>query len=261
VPDIRAGPLAGAGPRGGRGRRHLLVAGFVLAYLGAGAVVLAMGDRVAGGGWLALHLALLGAATNAIVVWSEHFAAALLRAPPAGGRIAATRALALNLGILAVLGGVHGGRTALAAAGACLAGVVVLGHALMLVTRIGRSLPSRLGGTVWFYLAAAAALQAEVAEDRAGHGGGQAPEVGQREERLPAAAQVAAGRGAGDPDRVAVDDPEGQEHRGRGVADQGGVEVAQPPAAQVDGQCDQGGGDPASGRRHPATASWLIHVE
>jgi nitrite reductase (NO-forming) len=74
--------------------------------------------------------------------------------------VATARALALNLGILAVLGGVHGGRTALAAAGACLAGVVVLGHALMLVTRIGRSLPSRLGGTVWFYLAAAAALLA-----------------------------------------------------------------------------------------------------
>ena len=160
MPDTRAGPLAGAGPRGGRGRRHLLVAGFVLAYLGAGAVVLAMGDRVAGGGWLALHLVLLGAATNAIVVWSEHFAAALLRAPPAGGRVATARALALNLGILAVLGGVHGGRTALAAAGACLAGVVVLGHALMLVTQLGRSLPSRLGGTVWFYLAAAAALLA-----------------------------------------------------------------------------------------------------
>jgi nitrite reductase (NO-forming) len=146
--------------RGARRGRHLLAAGFVLAYLGAGGVVLAMGDRVAGGGWLALHLVLLGAATNAIVIWSEHFAAALLRAPPTGERVAAVRALALNLGILAVLGGVHGGRTALAAAGACLAGAVVLGHALVLATRIGRSLPARLGGTVWFYLAAAAALLA-----------------------------------------------------------------------------------------------------
>ena len=47
--------------RGGRARRHLLVAGFVLAYLAAGAMTLALGDRVAGGGWLALHLVLLGA--------------------------------------------------------------------------------------------------------------------------------------------------------------------------------------------------------
>jgi nitrite reductase (NO-forming) len=136
------------------------VAGFVLAYLAAGGVTLLLGGRVAGGGWLALHLVLLGAATNAIVVWSEHFAAALLRARPVSERVATGRALALNLGILGVLGGVHTGRTGLAAAGGCLAGVVVLGHALGLATRVGRALPGRLAGTVWFYVAAAAALLA-----------------------------------------------------------------------------------------------------
>jgi nitrite reductase (NO-forming) len=143
-----------------RAPRHLLVAGFVLGYLAAGGVVLAMGDRVALGGWLALHLVLLGAATNAIVVWSEHFAAALLRAAPVSERAAAVRALALNLGIVAVLFGVPTGRTALAAAGAVLAGVVVLAHAAGLASRIARALPARLAGTVWFYVAAAAALLA-----------------------------------------------------------------------------------------------------
>jgi nitrite reductase (NO-forming) len=143
-----------------RARRQLLVAGFVLAYLAAGAVTLALGDRVAAGGWLALHLVLLGAATNAIVVWSEHFAAALLHTAPAGERAATARTLALNLGILGVLGGVHGGRLGLAAGGACLAGVVVLAHAAALANRVGRTLPSRLGATVWFYLAASAALLA-----------------------------------------------------------------------------------------------------
>jgi nitrite reductase (NO-forming) len=68
--------------RAGRVRRHLLVAGFVVGYLAAGGVTLVLGDRVTGGSWLAVHLVLFGAATNAIVVWSEHFAAALLRAPP-----------------------------------------------------------------------------------------------------------------------------------------------------------------------------------
>ena len=143
-----------------RAPRHLLVAAFVLAYLAAGGVVLLLGGRVAGGGWLALHLVLLGAATNAIVVWSEYFAAALLRARPASERVAATRALALNLGIVAVLGGVHTGRSGLTAAGACLAGVVVFGHALVLALRISRALPARLSATVWFYVAAAAALLA-----------------------------------------------------------------------------------------------------
>jgi nitrite reductase (NO-forming) len=166
APAARSGEPAGtatrrpAAPRPRRARRHLLVAGFVLAYLAAGGVTLALGRRVAGGGWLALHLALLGAATNAIVVWSEHFAAALLRTPPASERVATGRALALNLGVLGVLVGVHSGRTALAAGGACLAGAVVLAHALALATRIGRALPGRLSGTVWFYPAAGAALLA-----------------------------------------------------------------------------------------------------
>jgi nitrite reductase (NO-forming) len=164
VPDARSQDPAGTGRRPvparrpGRARRHLLVAGFVLAYLAAGGVTLALGERVAGGGWLALHLVLLGAATNAIVVWSEHFAAALLRTPPASERVATGRALALNLGILGVLVGVHTGRPALAAGGAGLAGAVVLAHALALAARIGRALPGRLAGTVWFYVAAGAAL-------------------------------------------------------------------------------------------------------
>src|SRR5829696_7437928 len=143
-----------------RARRHLLVAGFVLAYLAAGGVTLALGDGVVGGGWLALHLVLLGAATNGIVVWSEYFAAALLHTARTGERAATIRTLALNLGILAVLGGVHGGRPGLAAGGACLIGVVVVGHAVVLATWIGRALPSRLGRTVWFYVAASAALLA-----------------------------------------------------------------------------------------------------
>jgi nitrite reductase (NO-forming) len=143
-----------------RAKRHLLVAGFVVAYLAAGGVVLALGDRVAGGGWLALHLVLLGAATNAIVVWSEHFAAALLRSAPVGERAATVRVLALNLGVLAVLVGVQAARPALAAAGASLTGTVVLAHAAGLAVRIGRALPARLRDTVWFYLAASAALLA-----------------------------------------------------------------------------------------------------
>ena len=144
------------------------MAGFVVGYLAAGGVTLLLGGRVTSGGWLALHLVLLGAATNAIVVWSEHFAAALLRVPPASERVATGRVLALNLGILGVLGGVRGGRSGLAAGGACLVGVVVLAHALGLATRVGRALPGRLGGTVWFYVAAGVALLGEPRELRTG---------------------------------------------------------------------------------------------
>jgi nitrite reductase (NO-forming) len=146
--------------RGGRARRHRLVAGFVVAYLAAGGVTLALGDRVTGGAWLALHLVLLGAITNAIVVWSEQFAAALLRTAPVGERAATARALVLNLGVLAVLGGVHAGRPVFTAAGAWLVGAVVLAHAVPLAARTGRALAARLAETVWFYVAASAALLA-----------------------------------------------------------------------------------------------------
>ena len=151
---------SGTGQGVRRARRHLLVAGVVLAYLAAGGVVLALGDRITSGGWLALHLVLLGAASNAIVVWSEYFAAALLHTTPAGERLALARTVALNAGIVAVLVGVPNGRQALAAAGAGLAGVVVLVHGLTLAGRVGRALPGRLSGTVWFYVAAGAALLA-----------------------------------------------------------------------------------------------------
>jgi nitrite reductase (NO-forming) len=143
-----------------RARRQLLVTGLVLGYLAAGGVILALGDRVAGGAWLALHLVLLGALTNAIVVWSEHFAAALLRVPRAGERAATARALALNLGVLAVLGGVHAGRPVLVAGGAWLAGAVVAVHAAALAVGIRRALGGPLAGTVWFYVAASTALLA-----------------------------------------------------------------------------------------------------
>jgi len=146
--------------RGGRARRDLLVAGFVVAYLAAGGVTLALGDRVTGGLWLAVHLVLFGAATNAIVVWSEHFAAALLRAVPVSEQTATVRALALNLGVVAVLGGVHTDRPVLTAAGAWLIGAVVLAHAIALGAWIGRALTGPLAGTIWFYVAASAALLA-----------------------------------------------------------------------------------------------------
>jgi len=151
---------AGASVAGRRGRRHLAAAAVVLAYLLAGGVTLLGGGRVSGGGWLALHLLLLGAVTNGIVVWSEHFAAALLHTRPVRDQVALARLAALNLGVLAVLAGVHGGHPALVAGGAGLLAAVVVVHALVLGTWLRRGLAARLGDTVWFYLAASGTLLA-----------------------------------------------------------------------------------------------------
>ena len=150
-------PVAAARPPGGRGGTCWWPGSCCLPGGGRG-------GRGPGGagrrrGWLALHLVLLGAATNAIVVWSEHFAAALLDATGlrAGGDGTGARPEPGDRG-RARRG--PDGRSGLAAAGAGLVGVVVLGHGLSLASRIGRALPARLSMTIWFYVAAGAALLA-----------------------------------------------------------------------------------------------------
>jgi nitrite reductase (NO-forming) len=58
----------------------------VLAYLAAGVLAVVATDVLPVPRWLAVHLFALGAVTNAIVTWSEHFATTLLRAPAASRR-------------------------------------------------------------------------------------------------------------------------------------------------------------------------------
>jgi nitrite reductase (NO-forming) len=111
--------------------------------------------------WLLIHLLLLGAATNAIVIWSTHFANAVLRVPPPQNRHGQTlRLTALNLGVVAVLAGGMGGVAwhPLAVAGAGLVFAAVLAHLLVLAGRLRRALSPPLAVTVHYYLAAGAAL-------------------------------------------------------------------------------------------------------
>ena len=139
-----------------------MAAAFMLAYLLAAGLVLLSGGRVPGAGWLALHLVLLGAVTNAIMVWSDQFAAALPHARPSGETAAVGRLVALNLAVVAVLAGGQLGRAALTAAGAWLLAAVVLAHALTLLARLRRGMAARFGQAVWFYLAANGALLAGI---------------------------------------------------------------------------------------------------
>jgi nitrite reductase (NO-forming) len=134
----------------------------MLAYLLAAGLSLLGGGRVGGGAWLALHLVLLGTVTNAIIVWSDQFAAALLHARPSGETAALARLVGLNLAVVAVLAGVQLARPALTATGAGLLTVVVVAHALILAARLRRGLAARFGDAVWFYLAASAALLAGI---------------------------------------------------------------------------------------------------
>ncbi|GAA2653918.1 hypothetical protein [Paractinoplanes durhamensis] len=109
--------------------------------------------------WVAIHLLMLGAVTNAILVWSAHFTSAILRVPPPGRRRGeVVRLVLLNAGVVAVLAGPPwvgvGGAAAIFAA--------VLGHLRWLAARLRAALPARFAVTVHYYLAAAVALLAGI---------------------------------------------------------------------------------------------------
>jgi uncharacterized membrane protein len=113
--------------------------------------------------WLLIHLLLLGAVTNAILVWGAHFAAAILRTPATPGRRGeAVRLAVLNAGVLAVLAGGSAGPAWLGVAGAGAVFVAVAAHLWVLAGRLRRALPARFAVTVHYYLAAGLALLAGI---------------------------------------------------------------------------------------------------
>ncbi|CCG05669.1 multicopper oxidase domain-containing protein [Blastococcus saxobsidens] len=106
--------------------------------------------------WLLIHLVLLGAVSHAILVWSRHFADALLHTAPRDGdrRVQSMRLLLLNGGVLLVLTGVAGGIWPLTVAGAGGVAGAVGWHGAALVGQLRRALPGRFRSTVRYYVAA-----------------------------------------------------------------------------------------------------------
>lgn len=150
-------PFAGGGT--GRGRWHRRVGAIPLVYLAAILVIGFVHPLVPQWRWLLIHLLLLGAATNAILVWSVHFATAVLRVPPAHGRRGeAARLIALNAGIGGVLaGGIVGGAWLWSAvAGSVVVTAAVLAHLTVLARQLRRALPAPFTVTVHYYLVASA---------------------------------------------------------------------------------------------------------
>jgi nitrite reductase (NO-forming) len=133
----------------------------VAIYLLAAAVVVAAHRAVPGPQWLALHLLVLGAATNAVFVWSRFFAEALLHARPGSTRSAVMRLVLLNVGVAAVLAGVAGGLVAVAVTGAALVVSAVIAHVASLLRMVWSSpLAGPLAVVAWYYVAAGTALAA-----------------------------------------------------------------------------------------------------
>jgi hypothetical protein len=150
---------ASATPGTGRARWHRRVGVVPVAYLIAIVVVGVSHPFLPQWRWLLVHLLLLGAATNAILVWSTHFTAAVLRAPaPASRRPEAIRLVLLNAGVLGVLVAGTTGPPWLAVPAAALVFAAVAAHLTALALRLRRALPAPLRVTVHYYLAAAVAL-------------------------------------------------------------------------------------------------------
>jgi hypothetical protein len=167
APGGTAPPGSPSGPPGSpsglpgtrRAGWHRRASALPLAYLGGLVVVGLAHPSLPSWRWLAVHMLLLGAVTNAIVVWSAHFTSAVLRVPPprtGGGE--AGRLAVLNLGVVAVLAGGGAGLPWLGVGGAAAVFAAVAAHLAWLSARLRAALPARFGVTVGYYLAAAAAL-------------------------------------------------------------------------------------------------------
>jgi nitrite reductase (NO-forming) len=142
-----------------RAEWHTLAGLVVTGYLVAAAIVIAAHAIVPMPEWLALHLLVLGAATNAVFVWSQHFAQALLHSRPGSERPARIRIATLNAGIIAVLTGVSATLPPLAMAGALIVVAAVIAHTASLTAMIRTSpLAGPLGIVARYYVAAGIAL-------------------------------------------------------------------------------------------------------
>lgn len=143
---------------------HLRVGAIVAAWLVALLTVGLLGVFRPVTSWLTVHLLLLGAVSNAILIWSRHFADALLRLPQDSSRRGeAVRLAVFNVGALAVVAGMVWDSTAAVLLGTMLVALVAGWHAVVLLARMRRGLPSRFGTTLRYYVAAAVLLPVGVA--------------------------------------------------------------------------------------------------
>ncbi|MBB2910120.1 nitrite reductase (NO-forming) [Streptosporangium becharense] len=146
------------GPPRLRASWHLRANAIVVGWLGLTVATALAGEALPAPRWLLIHVFLLGAVSTAILIWSEHFAVALLRARTPERRWSLTRLGLLNTATVAVLHGAAVGPWPVAATGAGVIVVVVIWHAVALVQLVRRALPGRFGHVIAWYVCAAAAL-------------------------------------------------------------------------------------------------------
>lgn len=106
--------------------------------------------------WLMVHVPLLGAATAAILIWSQHFSDTLLRRAPPAGRAGLGARLALHtVGAAVVVSGMLADVPPLVVGGAITVGLAIIVHAAVLGLQLRHALPARFAPLVRYYIAAA----------------------------------------------------------------------------------------------------------
>jgi len=132
---------------------HLRANFFVLIYLLA-ALTSGVSSRLSAEqhlSWLTVHLFLLGAISNGILTWSEHFVAALLWARSQGRLRHLHIVVALNLGVLGVLAGKGMNIGWLLIVSALLVGSIVILYLWGIYESISQTLNRRYVGLIRYY--------------------------------------------------------------------------------------------------------------
>ena len=141
----------------GRADWHMRANAFVIAYLIA-ALLFGVFQKTSEGGepaWLTVHLLLLGAVTNAIVTWSDHFVSALLWARSQNRSRQMIIISLLNIAIIGVLFSVsRHARVILVLSALLMAGVIAF-YLRGITSLIRHSLNKKFKGVVAFYQLAA----------------------------------------------------------------------------------------------------------
>ena len=136
---------------------YLATNGIVLVWIVAALVAVGVHRFVDQPLWLLVHVPLLGAATAAILIWSQHFADTLLRRPASGGRLGLGVRLGLHTaGAAMVVAGVLLAATPLVVGGASVVAVAILAHGVIIVLQSRKALPTRFGPLARYYVAASA---------------------------------------------------------------------------------------------------------
>lgn len=134
---------------------YAAVNALIVAWLLAAVVVLVARGAAAGSEWLVVHLMLLGGASTAVIVWSQHFADTLLRRGAPGGRALLGARLGVHTaGAVLVVVAVPAGAWAIVALGAVLVLLAVIAQVVSMARQSRVALPSRFAPLVRYYIVA-----------------------------------------------------------------------------------------------------------